>query len=1028
MEKKTLQIRMTAKAVMIALLMGVVGMTKGYAQYLNGLIYNLNDNTFTATLVGHVNDTLAEGELNIPETVVFNDNTYTVTAIGASAFAQFTRLTSICIPNTVTIIGEYAFWNCCNATSINIPNAITTINEGTFGACGNLSSVSIPNTVITIGNEAFYGCNSLTSIDVPNSVTTIGDWAFHDCYGLVSVSIGNSVTAIGEEAFCWCSNLESVNFPNSLTSIGRGAFCGCSSLTSAIVIPSTVTSIQEAVFSGCSSLSSVVIPNSITTIGSNAFWGCESLTTIDIPNSVISIEMMAFGYCNGFTSFTIPNSVTFLGDGVFRDCINLSSVYIGSSVSEIEGRLFEGCINLAQIVVDYDNATYDSRNNCNAIIYSAENRLDAGCKTTIIPNTVTAIGYGAFIGCRGLASIEIPNSVTIIGAEAFAQCSGLTSINIPNSVTMIGAGAFSACINLNSIVIPNSVTSIDNAAFSSCNSFISIEIPNSVITLGDQVFEFCENLTSIVIPNSVTYLGSDAFQGCTSLVSVTLPSSITAIAGSTFLGCTSLVFVPIPNSVTSIGSAAFQNCTNLSSITFPNSVTSVGWFLFYGCSNLTSVNILANEVPSAYSNGYNSFPASNPGFSIYVPYESVDAYKNTTGWSYYADYIQPLAYTTISAYSESANNWRFIASPLAENTTTTAVENMITETDCDLYRFDQSEDAEWQNYKANNFDLENSQGYLYANAEDVNIIFKGEFNEDDTKTVNLVYDANADFAGWNLVGNPFPVSAYANKSYYTMNEDGTAIEPVAVSTETAIPACTGVMVKAENTGESVTFSKTAPTAASNNGLLQIAVAQSNMRGAVVQDKAVVSFNAGDELGKFYFGESNAKLYIPQNGKEYAIATAAKTGELLLNFKATKNGEYTISVNTENVELDYLHLIDNLTGADIDLLSPAGFPLCKGGQGDYTFAAKTTDYASRFKLVFSANESDGDNAFAFINNGNIIVYGEGTLQVIDMTGRVVRTVGLSQCGSRATTNGIMPGVYVLRLINGDNVMTQKIVVE
>ena len=163
----------------------------------------------------------------------------------------------------------------------------------------------------------------------------------------------------------------------------------------------------------------------------------------------------------------------------------------------------------------------------------------------------------------------------------------------------------------------------------------------------------------------------------------------------------------------------------------------------------------------------------------------------------------------------------------------------------DLYRFDQSENAEWQNYKANSFNLVNGQGYLYANAEEVNLIFKGEFNEEETKEVGLAYDANAALPGWNLVGNPFPVSAYANRSYYVMNEDGTAIEPVAVSMETVIPVCTGVMVKADNTGETVTFSKTAPSGQNNQGVLHIAVAQTNTRGNVVEDKAIVSFNAGD---------------------------------------------------------------------------------------------------------------------------------------------------------------------------------------
>ena len=355
----------------------------------------------------------------------------------------------------------------------------------------------------------------------------------------------------------------------------------------------------------------------------------------------------------------------------------------------------------------------------------------------------------------------------------------------------------------------------------------------------------------------------------------------------------------------------------------------------------------------------------------------------------------------------------------------------------DLYLFDQTENAEWRNYKANNFNLVNGQGYLYANAEDVNLIFKGTFNEDETKNVGLVYDANAYFAGWNLVGNPFPVNAYANKSYYTMNEEGSAIEPVAVSMETAIPACTGVMVKAENTGESVTFSKTAPeTQGQNNGSLQIAVAQANTRGAstssaAILDKAIVSFNEGDELGKFVFNKDNAKLYIPQGNEEYAIACAEKLGEMPMNFEATENGEYAISIKAENAEFGYLHLIDNLTGADIDLL-----PFGKGGKGDsqpatYTFTAKTTDYASRFRLVFSVSgDADSDNGapFAFVNNGEIVItmgIYDTTLQIVDVMGRVVYQGDVM---NRVSTGEMTKGVYVIRLIKGDDVKTQKMVIK
>ena len=131
-------------------------------------------------------------------------------------------------------------------------------------------------------------------------------------------------------------------------------------------------------------------------------------------------------------------------------------------------------------------------------------------------------------------------------------------------------------------------------------------------------------------------------------------------------------------------------------------------------------------------------------------------------------------------------------------------------------------------------------------------------------------------------------------------------------------------------------------------------------------------------------------------------------------KASQND--TTSCSSHGVRL--LHLIDNLTGADIDLLQ----------NPSYSFEARTTDYASRFKLVFATGETEGNGNFAFISNGEIIltgVNGHSVLQIIDMNGRV-----LSSCNAtnRIGTDGLAAGVYVLRLINGDDVKTQKMVIE
>ena len=408
------------------------------------------------------------------------------------------------------------------------------------------------------------------------------------------------------------------------------------------------------------------------------------------------------------------------------------------------------------------------------------------------------------------------------------------------------------------------------------------------------------------------------------------------------------------------------------------------------------------------------------------------------------------------------SKWVFIASPvndnggIAPNNVTNLVAN--TAADYDLYRFNQAATLEWENYKFHNNDAENpfnalvnGQGYLYANKANVTLKFIGTTYNTGTEPVEvpLIYNGGKDFAGWNLVGNPFPRAAYANKSYYVIDDSGSVVDPVPVSNATYISPCTGVMVKADDAGESVIFSTSPQTQSQNNGMLQVALSQvvepvetpardgngpSTLRqaqGPTLLDKAIVSFNEGDELAKFVFNIGNAKLYIPQGAEEYAIAYSNGQGEMPVNFKAYENGTYTIAVNPENVEMSYLHLIDNMTGADVDLL-----PLSKGGRGDsntqasYTFNAKTTDYESRFKLVFVANGEDGSSTgsetFAFISNGNIIVSGEGTLQVVDVMGRVVVSRGgRIQC---VPTTGMTPGVYVLRLINGEDVRVQKIVIQ
>ena len=209
-------------------------------------------------------------------------------------------------------------------------------------------------------------------------------------------------------------------------------------------------------------------------------------------------------------------------------------------------------------------------------------------------------------------------------------------------ITSIGNFAFDGCTSLTSITIPDSVTSIGEYAFSDCYSLTSITIPDSVTSIGEYAFYDCNPLKSITIPDSVTSIGDEAFQWCKSLTSITIPDSVTSIGWATFRDCTSLTSVNIPDSVISIGNSAFEDCTSLTSVTIGNSVSSIGSWAFEWCKSLTSVYCKATTPPMG---GDYMFSNNASGRKIYVPMESVEAYKEKWGWSGYASVIEGYDFT-----------------------------------------------------------------------------------------------------------------------------------------------------------------------------------------------------------------------------------------------------------------------------------------------------------------------------------------------------------------------------------------------
>ena len=400
-------------------------------------------------------------------------------------------------------------------------------------------------------------------------------------------------------------------------------------------------------------------------------------------------------------------------------------------------------------------------------------------------------------------------------------------------------------------------------------------------------------------------------------------------------------------------------------------------------------------------------------------YNSQDwrCYNNTTGNTAnqtFAFYKKTVTYELdITGYGSSEGGYYLIASPVAS--VTPSNENGFLTDAYDLYEFDQSAaNNEWVNYETHFFDLVSGKGYLYASQTNTTLTFTGTPYTGNGE-IELVYDDEATFKGWNLIGNPFGVTATVDHDYYVINDTGEGEDFIITSKETPVAAMQGLFVVTEGTDDNkAIFTTEEPETPGEKLVLNV----SRNRGIV--DRAMIRFGEGHQMPKAMLNENHTKLYIPQANNEYAVVRSDNESEMPINFKAAANGTYTISIDADNVEMDYLHLFDNMTGNDVDLLATPS----------YTFEANTTDYANRFKLVYKNTTSIEENGetFAYFNGENMIITNEGDaqLQVIDMTGRIVSTETIN--GNATVKVNAAPGVYMLRLVNGNDIKTQKVIIK
>ena len=853
-----------------------------------------------------------------------------------------------------------------------------------------IAILNIGSNVTRIPEYAFHDCDSITNdIVIPSSVQYIGNNAFYGCGGITNLSFadGSQLVSIGENAFAENGISNSLYFPNGLTSIGQRAFYHCPIFD--ITIPSSVTTIGSEAFRGCGkwvNKMNVTIEGNTTsgtTIGDHAFFG-SFLRRLTIGEGVTSIGEQAFG------------------NNVYLTTVNFNAINCTYMQSYISG--------YGNQSVFYCNYTEGS----NSYIGPQIATLTIGPNVTRIPNY-------AFYGCQyASVQLDIPK-VTSIGKSAFYNCVLATDLNIGNNVITIGDEAFYNCNLITGDLVLSNTTSIGSSAFQGTSLDGVLVLGQGISTIGASAFKQCAFTDIIVEPATMPAAGNEAFAN---------------------MSTTPRVYVPYGQK------SAYQSATGWSQLTnyfeqYEYIANNGNWVRTDNWANgaapsvsnvvcINADNALMNEDGARVKFLYvrsgktlNVTAKLTATLGVHTPSASSLVIKENS--AQHGQLVNPSNYTlgtvqkSITGYGTESNKsgWYTVAAPVQESL---SVDGLAVG-EYDLYYYDEPS-RNWKNQKepANNFTTINpAMGYLYAKQTTGNVEFAGLLNPQDASfTVPVTSTTSSDnLAGFNLVGNPYTYNININNvkingtaltQYYKV-EGGSGL--MAYATEEPIRTGEGFLVKATANGD-LTFNMSSRGVEDNDSYLRLVLSQDGR----MADRAYLRLNEGDVLEKMVIDDAQSLLYFEEDDERYAIAPNSNEKSVPLYFEPSANGHFTIDASLLNAECDYLHLIDNLTGNDIDLLETS----------TYAFDARYTDYTSRFKLVFAKDCYENNDNFAFFSDGEIIlsgVNGNSTVQVFDVNGRCISS---NNGANRIAVNNMASGVYMLRLINGENVKTQKIVVK
>lgn len=383
---------------------------------------------------------------------------------GSSAISRTQKIEKLVIPETVagytvTRIGNNSLSGRIDGTELTLPASISIIDRIGFALTTYYSSVTLLGAtppIVDTEDPILKPMN--VEIRVPaGSASAYRQDAFWGRYSNIvevgsesGLEVGDTFTALTVEGVEMTFKV--MDADQMTCQVGNDDEASVNTYTSGTVtIPETVNGytvirIGNRGFYECSRLRRINLAESITSIGEYAFYGCTGLTTLDLPDKINTVAPTAFNNFEGVlkaspevasvvsSSVSSSSSSGSGGSGTGVSIIiketpkETQRVFIPYVVTAIDERAFSYCESVVAMVVESENAVFDSREGCNAIIRTADDVLLFGCQNTTIPQGIMGIAAYAFEGHTGLREITLPSSISSIGERAFADCNELMSI------------------------------------------------------------------------------------------------------------------------------------------------------------------------------------------------------------------------------------------------------------------------------------------------------------------------------------------------------------------------------------------------------------------------------------------------------------------------------------------------------------------------------------------------------------------------------------------------------------------------